>query len=131
MTFARSFRRVLIVVGFLVGLAVTWFCAYLGWFLAFGRGCHGLPRGQTTEIRVREVAGYVTDFARDEGRCPANIDELVEQRYVKRGLTDAWGNNFFVGCWGQRQGAPPMVVVRSAGPDHVFFTADDIESSSF
>lgn len=59
-----------------------------------------------------------------EERCPASIDELSP--YLSRAhALDAWGTALALDCGEGIRGA----VIRSAGPDRRFGTADDVTSN--
>ena len=76
--------------------------------------------------RVREVAsGIATLPDRQCHSCPTR-DNLIGQKYVARGgLVDPWGTSITFHCMPSGD-----VVVRSAGPDRLFHTDDDITNGA-
>jgi general secretion pathway protein G len=82
---------------------------------------------QTAKTRVTEISNATTQFMLDNNNnCPRGLDDLVSQKYLKKGLKDPWGKDFIFRCPGtsDTDGAD----VASAGPDKQEGTADDIKS---
>ena len=82
---------------------------------------------QTAKTRVTEISNATTQYMLDNSNsCPRSLDDLVAQKYLKKGLKDPWGKDFIFRCPGQSDtdGAD----VSSAGPDKQEGTADDIKS---
>jgi general secretion pathway protein G len=82
---------------------------------------------QTAKTRVTEISNATTQFMLDNNNsCPRSLDELVSQKYLKKGLKDPWGKDFIFRCPGtsDTDGAD----VASAGPDKQEGTQDDIKS---
>lgn len=82
---------------------------------------------QTAKTRVTEIANATVQFMLDNSNtCPRSIDELVTQKYLKKGLKDPWGKDFIFRCPGtsDTDGAD----VASAGPDKAEGTPDDVKS---
>jgi general secretion pathway protein G len=81
----------------------------------------------TAKTRVSEIANATVQFMLDNSNtCPRSLDELVSQKYLKKGLKDPWGKDFIYRCPGTNDtdGAD----VSSAGPDKAEGTADDVKS---
>jgi hypothetical protein len=110
-----------IVAAVVCGLAITWAIAGFGLHLSSPRSCSG-GGWRSSRNRVKETAFATSLYQLDNGpRCPTR-DDLVNGKYVTRGgLVDAWGTSITFHCT-PGYGA----VVRSAGPDHLFHTDDDI-----
>jgi hypothetical protein len=71
--------------------------------------------------RVKESSRGATSYRGDRLRCPTTED-LLAGGYVSAGaLTDPWGTAIAFHCSDAGE-----VIVRSAGPDRLFSTADDI-----
>jgi hypothetical protein len=118
-------RRVGLFYAVLCGIAVTWAAAAFGLaLLASDGGCHlRIPHVKTARYLTAETASAVQVFRIVENRCPTR-DALVSRNYVDaRELIDPWGTSLTFHC-----AAGGDVVVRSAGPDRQFHTADDITS---
>jgi len=82
---------------------------------------------QTAKTRVTEISNATTQYMLDNSNtCPRGIDDLVAQKYLKKGLKDPWGKDFIFRCPGTQDtdGAD----VASAGPDKQEGTQDDITS---
>ena len=82
---------------------------------------------QTAKTRVTEISNATTQYMLDNSNtCPRGIDDLVAQKYLKKGLKDPWGKDFIFRCPGTNDtdGAD----VASAGPDKQEGTQDDITS---
>jgi len=82
---------------------------------------------QTAKTRVTEISNATTQFMLDNNNtCPRGLDELVSQKYLKKGLKDPWGKDFIFRCPGTSETDGADVI--SAGPDKQEGTADDIKS---
>jgi hypothetical protein len=107
----------------LCGIAATWACAALGLYFfnaLTGPMCRFGP-SRIARYQVREVEQALTTYAFDNRGCPTGNDELIRNRYISpRGLVDPWGTVIAYACYDD------VVIVRSAGPDRLFGTADDI-----
>lgn len=100
------------------GVAVTWAAAGFGLRVLAPRSC---SRPVTlTRYSVRDVAGRVSYYRIEKGRCPTRKELLVHVPPSE--LVDPWWTSVTFHCTGDD------IVVRSAGPDRVFHTADDITS---
>jgi hypothetical protein len=104
------------------GILVTWTTAAIGYQMFRPGICHGrswsLARG-----RIKEIATGIAIYQLDNGRssCPSG-DDLTREKYVARGgLKDPWGTFIAFHCMPGGD-----IVVRSAGPDRLFHTNDDI-----
>lgn len=118
--------RSAIVCAVLAGTTGTWAIASFGLRLLHPATCSG-HGWRLSRDRVKEAAFASTLYQLDNGsRCP-NRDDLVSGKYVARGdLVDAWGTSITFHC------TPGFgAVVRSAGPDHLFHTDDDITSGDY
>ncbi len=91
---------------------------------------NNFKKGQikAARLNVKEVAGAVQQFMIDNSQeCPATLDELVTQKYMKKNnLKDPWGKTFLMKCPGEQDS--DGVDVSSAGPDKQEGTDDDINS---
>jgi general secretion pathway protein G len=82
---------------------------------------------QTAKTRVGEIASATQQYMLDNANnCPRGIDDLVAQKYLKKGLKDPWGKDFIFRCPGTKD--TDSADVSSAGPDKAEGTADDINS---
>jgi hypothetical protein len=109
------------IVGAIVcGVAVTWTAASFGYHLV---GCRSLGGGshRIARQRVRETSQGIWMHMIDTDRCPSHEDLIAGQYVAQRSLVDPWGTSIVFRC------VPGIIVsVRSAGPDHIFHTGDDI-----
>src|SRR5688572_5757384 len=119
----RWLKRTAIVAAVVCGAAVTWVVAAAGYHLLLNPLHCGGGGVKPTRGRVAEIARGVAFYQLDNPfRCP-DRDELVGEEYVSRhALVDAWGTSITFHC----KPSDADIVVRSAGPDKVFHTADDI-----
>jgi hypothetical protein len=107
----------------LCGIALTWFCAATGLFLLGELNgpfrCNrswSLARG-----RISELKEGLYQFKIDNNRCPTGNGELLASHYVtSQSLVDPWGTPLAFSC------SDEDVDARSAGPDHIFETDDDV-----
>jgi general secretion pathway protein G len=84
-------------------------------------------QSQTAKVRVTEILNATTQFMLDNNNtCPRTLDELVSQKYLKKGMKDPWGKDFIFRCPGTND--PDTADVASAGPDKQEGTADDVKS---
>ena len=110
------------------GCAMTVFAAMLGLDLLGGGSCHQAPI-HSAAVMVRDARSSLESFVAAEGRCPTSERELVELRYMKKTRRDPWRQALFYRCYMGSDGTAE-VSVRSAGPDRVFWSFDDMVSSS-
>jgi len=118
----QFFSDMPLIAAIMCGILVTWAVAGFGYSMFHPPRCGSSLK--VARLRVAETASGITLYQLDNGRstCPTG-DQVVEQHYVARGaLTDPWGTSMTVHC----SCAGYLVVVRSAGPDRQFNTADDI-----
>jgi general secretion pathway protein G len=81
----------------------------------------------TAKTRVTEIANATMQFMLDNSNsCPRSLDDLVAQKYLKKGLKDPWGKDFIYHCPGTNDTDGADVI--SAGPDKAEGTADDVKS---
>jgi hypothetical protein len=116
-------RRVGLFYAVLCGIAVTWAAAAFGLALLTPHwGCHlRVPHLKTARYLTAETASAVQVFRIVENHCPTR-DALVSRNYVDaKDLVDPWGTSITFQCT-----AGGDVVVRSAGPDRLFHTPDDV-----
>ena len=110
--------------GLLGGVALTWACAAFG-VMALTHGpfvSHGCHRpSKMAKLLVQEADSALLQYQIDaNGRCPTPGD-LIKGKYIHaRGLVDPWGTVIAYWCLAEN------VEIRSAGPDKLFNTADDI-----
>ena len=117
-------RKVGLFYAVLCGIALTWTAGAFGLALLAPRGC-AVPLPHVTGARylAAETASAVQISRIRERRCPTR-DQLVGRNYVDaRTLVDPWGTSMTIRCT-----PGGSVVVRSAGPDLLFDTRDDITS---
>ena len=82
---------------------------------------------QTAKTRVTEISNATTQFMLDNNNsCPRSLDDLVSQKYLKKGIKDPWGKDFIFRCPGQNDTDGADVI--SAGPDKQEGTPDDVKS---
>ena len=115
-------RKVGVFYAVLCGIALTWTAAAFGLALLASGDCRmRVPHLKTTRYLVAEAASAVQAFRITKSRCPSP-DALVAGGYVDaRALVDPWGTSMRLHCTPDGE-----VSVRSAGPDRVFLTQDDI-----
>jgi hypothetical protein len=78
-----------------------------------------------SQARVAEIKEALLAHLAVEKKCPAALDDLIRDRAVDRhSLNDAWGTPIAYRC------SDRGTQVRSAGPNKVFGTADDITSKT-
>jgi hypothetical protein len=107
----------------LCGVAVTWAAAGFGLRLVYyGPHCGGGVK--VSRDRVRDIAFAATlHYVDNDLRCPDRDDLVGGELVSRKDLVDAWGTSITFRCIPDGGG---VVVVRSAGPDHLFHTDDDI-----
>ena len=93
--------------------------ALLGPARSLARGMPCCSQERTTSLDERALVAGAELFRLENGRWPAQLDELVP-RYAKSIHADAWGRGYFL-----YSGAGGVAVV-SAGPDGELGTGDDI-----
>jgi len=104
----------------LVGVAFTWLCAALG-LQALSRHTRRAPRLTFAKRQVSAVAHAATQYWLDHDKCPTKGSDLVASGYADAwNLEDPWGKAIDFSC------SDDTTVARSAGPDRVFGTYDDI-----
>ena len=104
----------------LCGVALTWICVAFGLFWFTGPHC-GSNKQRSARIRIAELRDAVVTYQIEAGRCPTKWDELIAGRLVSpQGLVDPWGTRFDFSCTDEE------VLVKSAGRDRSFGTADDV-----
>jgi hypothetical protein len=98
------------------------FCGVIVLLISLVATPFGIGAGKRlSQTRVHDLDQGLARFLLDTGRCPSAAADLVAQGYVYRqALQDAWGTAIAYSC--SNAGAR----VRSAGPDKVFDTRDDI-----
>ena len=106
----------------LLGVALTWTCAIYGLLVVTSSPC-GNRSWKIAQGRVREAEQAIAMYVIDNGRCPGTIDDLIAHRYLSQpGTEDPWVTTIAFSCSADDWSA------RSAGPDRLFGTADDITS---
>ncbi len=97
---------------------------FVGWP---GRYPHG-ARHRAARIQTRSFVESLKSFKVESGRWPASLEELCAvppsggEPWLDRLPSDPWGNPYDCRVIGDKP------VVRSAGPDGVLDTEDDISS---
>jgi hypothetical protein len=110
------------------GAVFTWTCAVLGLHALLSRTCIGsfdcpAPLQRFAKRRVSAVEQAVTSYAIDRNRCPTTKQDLIDNGYINRmNFEDPWKNEITFAC------TDDDVRVASAGPDHIFHTADDVNN---
>ena len=76
-------------------------------------------------MTVADVRSSITQYQIDERQCPPSRDVLISDKYVNaRQLVDPWGTSIAYWCHDED------VEIRSAGPDKLFNTADDLTNEA-
>ncbi len=78
-------------------------------------------------MEARATRNAAFQFEAERGHCPSTHDELVRGGYLDRSsVRDPWGTNivFLCASWPE----DTLVFARSAGPDRIFDTADDVST---
>ena len=84
-----------------------------------GYRCPARPK--LAALRVGGVRAALTQYQIEKGRCPTSQDDLIDGKYVNaRELVDPWGTSIAYWCHGEE------AAIRSAGPDKLFNTDDDV-----
>jgi len=107
---------VLALIGLLVG-AVS-----VGVFKSKSVGDKKIARVQLHEIEGAAAKSMLAT----EGRCPASLDALAEEGWLRKSPKDPWGTPMTFACPGTHVGEG--VDVSSAGPDRRLGTDDDLNS---
>ncbi len=117
--------------GFMAMLLVTMVIVYFIFFAKVSDNKGGLQievdqylraKVKLTQVNMISVAREIESFAAgEEGGLPSDLDGLKRSRRLGTGLLDAWGREIRY----QRL-SEGSFRLRSAGPDGVFETADDI-----
>jgi hypothetical protein len=107
------------------GILVTWAAAAFGYQMFRPGICHGhswsLARG-----RIKEIATGIAIYQLDNGRSCPSWEDLSGQKYVARGVAkDPWGTIIAFHCMPSGD-----IAVRSAGPDRLFHTDDDVTNGA-
>jgi len=122
----QCLRDMALIGAIMCGILVTWTTAALGYQLFRPGICHGRS-WSLARSRLMEIATGIATYKIDNGRaaCPT-WDDLIGRSYVARGVvTDPWGTSNTFHC-----AANGDVVIRSAGPDRLFHTDDDISNGA-
>lgn len=75
-------------------------------------------------LLVRGSDAAVESFVVVRGRCPTGERELIGSGDLRGPARDPWGLQLFYTCL--QMADTDDISVRSAGPDRIFWTADDI-----
>jgi hypothetical protein len=115
-----------LVAGTALTVAAAWFCFQYG-LPCFTRGCQGGGLHVTAWIRASVARRAIERFVSERGKCPSSEDELVGGVYMHAYSTiDPWGTPLLYHC--DLRDGDHSSWATSAGPDRVFWTADDITS---
>jgi hypothetical protein len=109
----------------LLGVAITWTCAIYGLLVTgYTNSCSLKIRGLgQARDHVREVEHATAMYLIENAHCPRTIADLVDDAYLAQPASvDSWDTTISISCSADDWSA------RSAGPDRVFGTADDITS---
>jgi hypothetical protein len=121
---SRLIRLAIAGVCLATGCLATLSSALFGWYLLRPHGCRTMSAENFAAMLTREAREAVDEFLVLRGRCPTGEDELVRTGRLNRPPRDRWGQALFYTCL---ETADDLVVsARSAGPDRIFWTADDI-----
>jgi len=111
--------------GLLGGVTLTWACAAFGVMALIDTAfvsyrCPSSPT-KTAKMRILDLQSGLSQYQIDNlGRCPTPGD-LIREKYTQpRNLVDPWGTSIAYWC------PPEDIAIRSAGPDKLFNTDDDI-----
>jgi hypothetical protein len=109
--------------GLLAGVAFTWACAAFGVMALIDNALVSYRCPAPTKMatqRILEVQSGLAQHQITESRCPTPGD-LISGKYMHPGsLVDPWGTGIAYWCHGED------LEIRSAGPDKLFNTDDDI-----
>jgi hypothetical protein len=111
-------------VGLLCGVALTCAASAFGMtvvndLLFAGYRCPARPK--LAALRVGGVHAALTQYQIERGRCPTGRGDLIDGKYLNaRDLVDPWGTSIAYWCHADE------MQIRSAGPDKLFNTDDDI-----
>jgi hypothetical protein len=115
----QTLARAAVAAALLGGVAITWTAAAFGCQLVRPPGC-GRPL-KAAILRARELRASVVMYQIEHHGCPTR-DDLLTGNYLRSGtLVDPWGTSVTFHCLPEGD-----AIVRSAGPDRLFNTADDI-----
>jgi hypothetical protein len=115
-------KMALVAISVCAGVVLTLSAMRLGARWAGFTSCRTWHRHHLS-LQPRDALAAVDSFIIDHGRCPSAERELIaEGRFYS--LRDRWNQRLFYTC--VRTASDLVVEVRSAGPDRVFWTADDI-----
>src|SRR5689334_11375 len=102
LTFRRFGFSALVALAILCGVGATGLCILtgLGDGLRLG-GCR-YPRSRAAQVRVKMAEDAIGEFIKEQERCPASVDELVEGDYLLRDAAhDPWGTRLLIECFVQ------------------------------
>ena len=104
------------------GVALTWTCAAFGLFVGDMGNCTlSVPAFREARVRVSEVRQALMTYQIERSRCPTTSDDLIAGGYIDaRRFVDPWRKWIAFSC------SEEDTTVRSAGPDGVFGTPDDV-----
>ena len=104
-------------------VALTWACVAFGVMALMDNVfvSYRCPRPtRMAKLRILDIQSGITQHQIVEPRCPTPGD-LIQGKYTHpHSLVDPWGTSIAYWCHGED------VEIRSAGPDKLFNTADDI-----
>jgi hypothetical protein len=115
----HCFKNIALIAAIMCGILATWAAADFGYQLLHPRGCSRPGPGH-----VLQTAHGISNFLSVNDRCPTRDD--LAGRYVSAHLlVDPWGTSITFHCSSNGD-----VFVRSAGPDRLFHTDDDITNGA-
>lgn len=80
-----------------------------------------------SKMSIKNVeAGLVHYQTENTDSCPASLGTLVNEKFMTKPPLDSWGQPLLFICPGRHN--PDGADIISAGRDHIFGTADDINS---
>ena len=91
---------------------------------ATARVAHGNDSSAEARAQVRRIARAVTHYQAENVGCPDSLEVVYREHYVDGRRLDPWGRELLFHCGASAR----SMEVRSAGPDGLFGTADDVRS---
>lgn len=82
----------------------------------------GEARIESARNDALRIAAAVEGYMLDNSDCPS-VEDLVEDKQIKKAVKDPWGNGFKIECDGDN------VTVTSAGKDEQFGSEDDVSTN--
>jgi hypothetical protein len=120
-------RWLLVAVGILGGVVALGCLAALVSLTYGSSHCGPAQLQHDTKMIIHNVEQALVHYQADnDNGCPPSIDALVQDRYMAQSPRDKWGQPLTFRCPGEH--VPDGADITSAGKDHLFGTADDINN---